>query len=94
MGHKYYERLVFTKHRLGRIYCHQPEVMRVFIKRWKNKDWKEKEEEEKEASDFWLLRRTSIFNTSLTIRQYLTMTTMMMVNFPRKIMLGVNRENG
>ena len=50
MGHKYYERLVFTKHRLGRIYCHEPEVMRVFMKRWKNKDWKEKEE--KEASDF------------------------------------------
>eukprot|EP00957_Ditylum_brightwellii_P093404 7112711-Ditylum_brightwellii.AAC.1 len=25
MGHKYYERLVFTKHRLGRIYCHEPE---------------------------------------------------------------------
>ena len=50
LGNKYYERLVFTKHRLGRIYCHEPEVMRVFMKRWKNNDWEEKEE--KEASDF------------------------------------------
>jgi hypothetical protein len=50
LGNKYYERLVFTKHRLGRIYCHEPKVMRVFLKRWKNNDWEEKEE--KEASDF------------------------------------------
>ena len=49
-GNKYYERLVFTKHRLGRIYCHEPDVMRLFMKRWKNKDWEEKEE--KEASEF------------------------------------------
>eukprot|EP00957_Ditylum_brightwellii_P067874 5151984-Ditylum_brightwellii.AAC.1 len=35
MGHKYYEWLVFMKHCLGCIYCHEPEVMRVLMKRWK-----------------------------------------------------------
>ena len=50
MGNKYYQRLVFAKHRLGRIYLHEPAVMRRFLKRWQNKDWKE--EEDKEASDF------------------------------------------
>jgi hypothetical protein len=38
---RFYERLVITKHRLHRIYCHKPSVKDLFIKRWKSGDWKE-----------------------------------------------------
>ncbi|KAL7425428.1 hypothetical protein ACHAXH_000012, partial [Discostella pseudostelligera] len=37
----FYERLVITKHRLHRIYCHKPSIKDLFIKRWKSGDWKE-----------------------------------------------------
>eukprot|EP00957_Ditylum_brightwellii_P010394 786264-Ditylum_brightwellii.AAC.1 len=55
MGHKYYKHLVFTKHHIGRIYCHESEVMRVLMKTWKNNDWKEKEE--KEMNDFLVVEK-------------------------------------
>ena len=38
---RFYERLVITKHRLHRIYCHKPSVKDLFIKRWKSGNWKE-----------------------------------------------------
>ena len=45
-----YERLVVTKHPLGRIYCHLPAVKELYIKRWKEKSWDE--QEERDAKEF------------------------------------------
>ena len=45
-----YERLVSTKHRLGRIYCHVPDVKELYMKRWKDNDWDESEE--RDADEF------------------------------------------
>ena len=50
-----YERLVMTKHRLGRIYCHLPAVKELYLKRWREKDWDEREE--RDAKEFLELEK-------------------------------------
>jgi hypothetical protein len=49
-NNRLYERLVITKHRLGRIYCDIELVKELYMKRWRNNDWDEKEE--RDAAEF------------------------------------------
>ena len=41
IGVSYYEHLVTLKHRLQRIYCHQPLVKARFLQRWQRNEWRE-----------------------------------------------------
>ncbi len=54
-NNRLYERLVITKHRLGRIYCHVELVKELYMKRWKNNDWDE--DEERDATEFLELEK-------------------------------------
>eukprot|EP00956_Cyclotella_meneghiniana_P017543 scaffold28760_cov36-Cyclotella_meneghiniana.AAC.2 len=46
MGIRTYERLVMGKHRLQRIYCHVPDVIKLYMERHSKNDWDEKENRE------------------------------------------------
>ena len=55
MDIRFYERLVMAKHRLGRVYCHIPDVVDLYMKRWRENDWKEAEE--RDANEFLELEK-------------------------------------
>lgn len=44
IGGRHYERVVMTKHRLGQIYCHVPDVQELYLNRWHEKNWDENDE--------------------------------------------------
>ena len=52
---RYYERLVTLKHRLHRIYCHQPLVVARFLQRWKRDEWRE--QDEIEVNEFFKIEK-------------------------------------
>ena len=52
---RFYERLVMAKHRLSRVYCHIPDVVDLYMKRWSENDWKE--DDERDAREFLELEK-------------------------------------
>ena len=55
MDIQFYERLVIAKHRLDRVYCHIPDVVKLYMKRWREKNWEEGEE--RDAKEFLELEK-------------------------------------
>ena len=55
IGVRYYERLVTLKHRLHRIYCHQPLVVARFLQRWQRDEWRE--QDEIEVNEFFKIEK-------------------------------------
>ena len=50
MDIRFSERLVIAKHQLNRVYCHIPDVVKLYMKCWREKNWEEGEE--RDAKEF------------------------------------------
>ena len=55
MDIRFYERMVIAKHRLNNVYCHIPNVVELYLQRWREDDWDEGDE--RDAKEFLKLEK-------------------------------------